>query len=244
MLLLFCGSASGAARFYTGEYTTDVIGGFELGSGGSLTRLPDSPYPALAPAAEPGGVWGLAFTPDGARAAAGFYFYGGAQGYSLDAAGRLLTAGAAVPSPSATGLAITPDGRFAYTPTRDFGGATAEGIVRYAVGANGALTRLDPPGGSGEYGEVAITPDGRFLFAAYLNRVDRFAIAPDGSLNFLGSTPAPSGQVIGVSPDGRFLFLIPGGGGELLASFATSTSRITTSTGSSLSRSPTTAPPA
>jgi hypothetical protein len=217
-LVALTGSALGSARLYTPDYTNDLIGGFELGTNGSLTALPASPFAADASSAGTGGIVGFGFTPEGQRAASSYLFSGGAQGESLNAAGILAPAGAAIASASATGLAVTPDGRFAFAPTREFG-SPAEGIVRYAITADGSLSRIEPPGGSGEYGDIAITPDGRFLFAAYFGRIERFAIGADGSLGYLGFTPAPTAEWMTVSPDGRFLFLVPGGGGELLAAF-------------------------
>lgn len=206
-----CASASGAARFYTPDYgtpTPEEIGGFELGANGSLTPIPGSPFVAApGPPYEPSGIWGLAFTPFGDRAASGFLFKGGVQGYSVPASGVFALAGSAILTPSVTGIAVSPDGRFAYAPTRDFSGATAEGIRRFAIGADGSLSSLSPSGGSGEYGDVAITPDGRYLFAAQLGKVERFAVGPDGSLASLGATTTLSARFMAVSPDGRFLLL-------------------------------------
>jgi PKD repeat protein len=207
----FCASASGTARFYTPDYgssTPEEIGGFDLGPSGTLTPIPGSPFPAApGPPYEPAGIWGLAFTPFGERAVSGFLFYGGVQGYSVPASGIFSLAGSAVPTPSVTSIAVSPDGRFAYAPTRDFGGAIAEGIRRFAIGADGSLSSLSPSGGSGEYGDVAVTPDGRFLFAVQAGKVERFAIGADGSLASLGSTTAPLAQFLAITPDGRFLLL-------------------------------------
>lgn len=205
---LLCASA-GAARFYVPSYGSgppEEIGAFNLAADGSLTALPDSPFPAEE--AGTGGLWGMAFTPDGARAASAFLFTGGIQGYSLSSAGAISLTNA-LPGASATGTAITPDGRFAFTPTRDFGSAgtpTAEGIARFSIGGDGSLTRLEPPTATGESYGVAITPDGRFLYTGAANKITRFAIGSDGSLTPLGSTDGIWSQHFGVSPDGRFLF--------------------------------------
>jgi hypothetical protein len=207
-LCSLCGSA-GAARFYVPSYGSgppELIGGFNLGADGSLTALPESPFPAEE--AGTGGLWGLAFTPDGTRAASAFLFTGGIQGYSLTSAGAISLTNA-LPGASATGTAITPDGRFAFTPTRDFssaGNPTAEGVARFSIGGDGSLSRLEPPTATGESYGVAITPDGRFLYTGAANKITRFAIGSDGSLTPLGSTEGISSQFFGVSPDGRFLF--------------------------------------
>jgi hypothetical protein len=203
-----CASA-GATRFYVPSYGSgppEVIGGFELGPDGSLAALPGSPF--AAEGAGTGGLDGMAFTPDGTRAAAAFLFTGGIQGYSLTSAGAISLTNA-LPGASATGTAITPDGRFAFTPTRDFapaGNPTAEGVARFSVGADGSLTRLEPPTATGESYGVAITPDGRFLYTGTGTKIARFAIGSDGSLTPLGSTEGIDSRFLGVSPDGRFLF--------------------------------------
>jgi len=216
--LFFCGLciSAGAARFYTPSYggsNPEVIGGFDLGADGSLAPIPGSPFPG---GGSTGGLVGLAFTPDGSAAVTAFLFTGGVQGYSVPAGG-VFGFTDSIPAASTTGEAITPDGRFAYAGTREFGGP-AEGILRLAIGSGGSLTKLSPnAGGTEEFGDLAITPDGKYLFAAQLGQVRRFAIDLDGSLTSLGATPAPSAMFTAVSPDGRFLFLQTSAG---LASFA------------------------
>ncbi|HWO48117.1 MAG TPA: hypothetical protein VNM41_08655, partial [Solirubrobacterales bacterium] len=89
---VFAATASGAARFYTPVYgwtnpaDPEVIGGFDLGADGSLTPIPGSPFPAEEPLRE-GGLWKLAFNPDGTRAVSGFFFTGGVQAYRVPAGG-------------------------------------------------------------------------------------------------------------------------------------------------------------
>ncbi len=215
------GVATAAPRFYTPDYgskTPEEIGGFDLGADGSLSPVPGSPFPAEE--AGLGGLWDLAFTPDGTRAISGFYFTGGVQAYRVPPSGIFESAGA-TPTASATAVAISPDGRFAFVPTREFMAMPAEGIRRFAVGADGSLTSLGLPGGSGEYADVAITPDGRFLFATAGNKIERFAIGADGSLGYLGTTSAPGSYLLAVASDGRFLFTqVMGGSSGGFISFA------------------------
>src|SRR3954469_4273474 len=198
---------AGPSRFYTPDYgssTPEMIGGFDLGADGSLAPIPGSPFPG---GESTGGLWGLAFTPDGSAAVSAFYFTGGMQGYSVPPGGVFGFTNF-IPAVSTTGEAVTPDGRFAYAGTREFGGSPAEGILRLAIGDGGSLTKLSPnAGGSEEFGDLAITPDGRYLFAAQAGQVQRFSIGAGGSLTSLGSTPAPSALFMAISPDGRFLFL-------------------------------------
>ncbi|HEY3434980.1 MAG TPA: beta-propeller fold lactonase family protein, partial [Solirubrobacterales bacterium] len=213
------GSAA-ASRFYTPDYgskTPEVIGGFDLGADGSLTSIQGSPFPAAQPGF--GGLFDLAFNPDGTRAVTGYFFTGGIQGFRVPDSGVFERASPS-PSASTTAVAISPDGRFAYGSTREFGGMMAEGIRVYAIEADGSLAPRSS-GGSGEYRDVALTPDGRFLFATASGGIERFAVAPDGSLSYLGTTPAPSGYLLSMAPDGRFLFvLVMGGSAGGFTSFA------------------------
>ncbi|HKO38130.1 MAG TPA: PKD domain-containing protein [Solirubrobacterales bacterium] len=216
---VFSAGASAAARFYTPDYgssTPEEIGGFDLGADGSLAPIPGSPFPAEKPPL--GGLWDLAFTPDGTRAVTGFFFTGGVQGYRVPPSGIFELAGEAVPTASATGIAITPDGRFAYASTREFMSKPYEGIRRFSIGADGTLASLGPPAPlAGDADALAITPDGRFLFAARGIQIVRFAIGADGGLAPLGSTPAPGVFHLLASPAGGFLFAEVTGG---LASYA------------------------
>lgn len=222
-LVLLCVSAApaSASRFYTPDYgskTPEEIGGFDLGSDGSLTPIPGSPFPAEEPGL--GGLWKLAFNPDGTRAISGFFFTGGVQAYRVPANGIFELAGAAA-SASATAVAIGPDGRFAYAATREFGAMPAEGIRVFAIAADGSLSPLGAAGAASEYGDVALTPDGRFLFATSGNQIERFAIAADGSLGYLGTTPSVGSRFLTIAPDGRFLFArVSGGSSSGFSSFA------------------------
>jgi 6-phosphogluconolactonase (cycloisomerase 2 family) len=217
---LFTAGPASAARFYTPDYgskTPEQIGGFDLGADGSLTPIPGSPFPAEEPGL--GGLWKLAFNPDGSRAVSGLFFTGGVQAYRVPANGIFELAGSN-PSASATAVAISPDGRFAYAPTREFGGMLAEGIRVFAINANGSLSPLSS-GGSGEYADVALTPDGRFLFATSGNQIERFAVGADGSLGYLGTTTALGSRFLAMAPDGRFLFAwLSGGSSSGFSSFA------------------------
>lgn len=219
-LALFAGTAA-AARFYTPDYgssTPEEIGGFDLGADGSIAPIPGSPFPAEE--AGLGGLWSLAFTPEGDRAISGFFFTGGVQAYRVPPSGVFESAGA-VTGASSTGVSISPDGRFAFVPTREFGAMPAEGIRRFSIGADGSLTLLGPSGGSGEYADVAITPDGRFLFAVAANTIERFAIGADGSLSPLGTTSAPAARALAMAPDGAFVYAkVSGGSSGGFISFA------------------------
>jgi DNA-binding beta-propeller fold protein YncE len=148
------------------------------------------------------GIIGLAFAPDGDRAVAGYHFKGSAQGFSVDAAGAILPAGSPVEGSTANGVAVSPDGHFAYV-------VTAEGILGFALGADGSVSSLGPVVGSGFYGDLAITPDGRHLFAGNFStgEIEHFEIAASGALTPSGTTAVSAVSFLTVSPDGRFLFV-------------------------------------
>ncbi|MFL5834371.1 MAG: PKD domain-containing protein [Solirubrobacterales bacterium] len=214
-------SQAGAARFYTPDYgskTPGEIGGFDLGSNGSLTPIPGSPFAAEEPGL--GGLWGLAFSPDGTRAMTGFFFTGGVQAFTVPPSGIFQLAGPAIPTASATSVAISPDGRFAFASTREFMSVPAEGIRRFAFNPDGSLAPLSPAAGSGEYADVALSPDGRFLFASTGSAIDRFALGADGSLTPLGSTPLPGAFLLVTAGDSNRLFVLVGGSSTGVASFA------------------------
>ena len=201
-----------AAQLYLPDYGSgppNVIRGFEVAADGSLSPIAGSPFPSTAVGAPVSGIFGMGFGPTGDRAAAAFLFDGGAQGYGATPAGALAPAGSPVETPSATGLAVSPDGRFAYTGTRDFGGDFAVGIVGYSIASDGGLTPLpSSPFDNGEFGDIAITPAGQFLYAAKPGgTIEGFAITGDGTLTSLGLTPVPSAATLASSPDGRFLFV-------------------------------------
>jgi 6-phosphogluconolactonase (cycloisomerase 2 family) len=206
LLALTAGQAS-AANLYTLNYggPPETIRGFARAADGSLSALPGSPF-TLPPGA-PSGVIALAFTPDGGTAVTTYLFNGGIRGHTVGSDGSIATPPGPTLTPSIQGLAVSPDGRFAYAPTRDFMAEAAVGIVGYSIGADGSLTQLSgSPFGSGEFREVAITPDGRFLYAGQGAQLKHFSIAADGSLTEAG-TPTPMlERALAVSPDGRFLF--------------------------------------
>jgi 6-phosphogluconolactonase (cycloisomerase 2 family) len=154
------------------------------------------------------GLAAMAFAPEGSRAAGSYLFNGGISAMAVTPEGVLTPAGAQTVTPSATGLAVSPDGRFAYIPTRDFGGTMAVGIMGFAFGADGSLTQLPTsPYSSGEIGDIAMTADGRFLYAQIGNAVRGFAVGADGSLTPLGDTPVAGSRYVTTSPDARFLFV-------------------------------------
>lgn len=105
-------------------------------------------------------------------------------------------------------ILFAPDGRTAYVANR-----TVREIAAYRVGPAGELTLLatEPTGGTTPF-SLAITPNGTSLFTANLlsGTVTAFTINADGTLKRAGD-PVPTGfplpRGLGVSPDGRFLYV-------------------------------------
>lgn len=216
-LLLACaGSAQGAALYLPdyGSGPPETISGYSLAADGTPSPLPGSPFAVGPVSGTPGGIVGLGFTPDGTRAVTGFLFHGGVLGLAAGPGGSLAPAQTPITEPSVTGIAVTPDGRFAYASTRKEMAVPAQGILGFSIGPTGALTPLPAPFGSGEYQDIAITPDGRWLYASDGSSIDRFAIGPDGKLS--GEVENVGfGAFLQVSADGRFLF-----GGESTSVFS------------------------
>jgi 6-phosphogluconolactonase (cycloisomerase 2 family) len=114
------------------------------------------------------------------------------------------------PVPTGTGsspspVMFAPDGRTAYVLNR--GNNT---VAAYRVGARGEL-RLLGSAPTGDAFGLALAPDGSSLFAANQSgTVSAFSINEDGTPRPAGD-PLPTGfplpQGLGVSPDGRFLYV-------------------------------------
>lgn len=196
--LLTAGSTS-ASTFYAVDYNNDEVLGFNTQADGSLVALTGSPFSTAF-----GGTAAFALTSDGTRAVAAHLFLGGVRGFVIDAAGAVSPAQTEIAAQEANGLAVSPDGRFAYAPTR----SGAMGIQVYSIDASGALIEVaGSPFATGvEHNDVALTPNGKFLFSAVVTGIRAFAVQADGSLVSLGTTPLTSPRSLNTSPDGRFLF--------------------------------------
>jgi 6-phosphogluconolactonase (cycloisomerase 2 family) len=216
------GGAARAATLYAPTYGTspEAIRGFAIAADGSPSPLAGTFF--TFPSSDPGGVNSLAFTPDGGRAVSTFLFTGGLRGLTVAPDGSIAATAPAVDAPSITGLAVSPDGRFAYAPTRTFSAEPpAVGILGYSIGVDGTLTPIDgSPFSTGEFGDVAITPDGRFLYGRTGAQLKHFEIASDGKLTEVGMPAAFLATTLQVSPDGRFLFASETSGMDAVTSFS------------------------
>jgi len=207
-LLSLAPAAAAVPRLYSPNYGSEAVGAFDLGDGTAPTPVLGSPFPATSSPAL-GGLIAMAFAPDGARGVSGYLFDGGAQGLAVAGDGSLAPVGLGLETPSVVSVAVSPDGRFAYTTTRDFLGEAAVGIVGYSLGGDGALSGLaGSPFGAGVHYDVAITPDSRFLFATTGLGVARYAIGSDGSLAAVGPPVAvPGAYRLTVDPESRYLYV-------------------------------------
>ena len=96
-------------------------------------------------------------------------------------------------------IAITPNGRFAYS-----GNAASMSITGYAIGHDGELAILSPDGksASGTAGvtDLAISSDGGFIYARMGNgSVGAWSIARDGSLAPVGTFPGLPAGAAGIA---------------------------------------------
>jgi 6-phosphogluconolactonase (cycloisomerase 2 family) len=150
--------------------------------------------PAGAPVVTPSNgrtPFSLAFRGDGvlvvAEAAGGVPTGAAVSSYGVapSAALSVITGSAPTGGNAACWIEVTPDGRFAYTTN-----AGSSTITGFAIGANGALTRVTPagptaalPAGSTPL-DIAITGDGRYLYNinGAAGTVTGFRIGDDGTL--------------------------------------------------------------
>ncbi len=170
------------------EKATNQIDTFHVQTNGTLAPV------VVNPSAGPG-AFAVLFAPNGSALVAETGPAGGSDAsaissYSVLSNGTLSTVSASVPTLGAATcwLAITPDGKFAYTSNA--GSATISG---FAIGATGALTPVSGtivgtnPAGSTNL-DLAISSDGKFLYTlnSGTGTVSIFGINHDGTLTSIG----------------------------------------------------------
>jgi 6-phosphogluconolactonase len=118
--------------------------------------------------------------------------------YRVSQAGvpSVISASVANGESAACWIAITPDGRYAFTidahsPAR---------ISSYAIAPDGSLTLVNGAAAGSSTApllDASVSNDGRFLYVVDVgaNAIDTFSIGPGGSLTSVGATSRPAGAV-------------------------------------------------
>jgi 6-phosphogluconolactonase (cycloisomerase 2 family) len=111
---------------------------------------------------------------------------------------QLVSASAPTHQTAACWVAVTGNGKFAYTTNAGSGSVSG-----YAVGRDGRLALLDATGQTGSTGpgssptDVAVSHNSQFLYvlAGGSHQVVAFTVGSDGSLNNSGQVSLPAGAV-------------------------------------------------
>lgn len=209
-------SASAAPTLYVTNGGSDSVSVFTIGPSGDLDPVGD-PVPTLDLPR------GIAFLPSGDAA---YVVNGGAHrisSYRVGARGRLTPLGRPVETAGEPfGIAVARDGRAVYVTSFD---AT---VSAFAVRHDGTLTAIGEPllvdGGRLTTRGVAVSPDGRYVFVSTGDIDDptrgvlaTFAVRADHTLELLRTTEIDPGAFdIGVTPDGRFLYVACSGTNRIL----------------------------
>lgn len=200
-------------RLYALDFGTQQISGFTIGSGGSLTPLPGSPY--SEPVASPES---LVMTPDGAHV----YVAGFAGPPNFVAAFNVQSNGALTPASTpeypvgavTDGMRVTPNGQYLYATAIN----NSNPISIFQIHADGTLTAIAAPtDGSTEPSTAPeISPSGNQLyFANFDQTIDGYSIASNGTLTPLPGSPYSGLTTSGytpwdfeMTPDGHLLYAV------------------------------------
>jgi 6-phosphogluconolactonase len=108
--------------------------------------------------------------------------------YRFDGSLRTVTASLPVGQGAACWVAVSPNGRFAYT------GNAAGGITGFAIGRDGSLTALGTTNLLPSPRDLDFDSTGRFLHAVSPGgQVSSYRVGRDGSLSLAGTAPAAAG---------------------------------------------------
>ena len=176
--------------------TSNTIDTFRITPDGALGHATSHPSVGGTP-------FGFAFTRSGTLVVsdASIPPSSGATAYAVSASGALTPRSGAVQNhqQASCWVAVTPDGRFAYTAN-----AASGTLSGYRVHPGGSITLLDTGGGTASLGagshplDEAVTPGGSFLYvlADGFGRIEGLRIGSDGSLHHIaGLGGLPSGTV-------------------------------------------------
>jgi len=188
---------------------------------GSLTAVPGSPFATATPPGSPQDLQ-LAVTPDNKFLLAVEVVAKQITVFSIGSNGALTVAAGSPYSISynATGLKVTPDGKFLAVVLADLtGNATVDQIAMYSIGSDGTLTAV--PGSPFSTApnsavNVDVNCGANTLFAFETNTTETeagvFAIAANGSLSQISGSPFSFSSGAGsnggiLSPNGQTLFV-------------------------------------
>jgi 6-phosphogluconolactonase (cycloisomerase 2 family) len=165
--------------------------------------------PIGPPTVTPIGVNQLAINPAGTLLIApfdsGIRGSGGILTFSISPSTGQLTQAFQSAVSAVSGVAITPDGRFALVAA-----IQPERLDVFSIDASGALTNIGQPEALTGINRIAVTPDGRFAYALSFtaNTITGFAIQPSGTLVPVPNATVPTGgQPAGLASDplGKFV---------------------------------------
>jgi DNA-binding beta-propeller fold protein YncE len=197
---------AGETIYVADRGTRDVLQ-FHVGAGGAL-----EPLDTLELHGPP---VGLTLAPDGKRL---YLTVGGfIKWISVGAGGGLDPATlTAIARPTYfTDVVLTPDGR------RLYASSYGDGILGFAVAADGSLSELDPPATAtdAKVTALAVSSDGASLYAAAKagygsqDRLLQYSIEDDGALTAKGPASLPLDSRpydLAITPDGRSLYVAAG----------------------------------
>jgi DNA-binding beta-propeller fold protein YncE len=193
---------------YVADSGGDAVAPFRVGSDGTLAPLSDPVPSGDLP-------FGIALAPGGRALYVANFNSADVMAFGLDEDGapRPLGSPAPIGQDHGKGIAVTPDGRFAYVATGTPIDEERDAIVRFDLRPDGSIGARGPATPIGVSGSgIVITPDGRFVYVACQgsDEVWGFRIEQDGALTPLPGLPllAPDfSEGAAIGPDGRFLYV-------------------------------------
>lgn len=216
--------ADNSRQVYVTNILSNNVSTFDTVAGGGLSlraELTDADGAPRTIVVTPDGRF--AYTANGRNPVTGQVF-NSVSAYRIDGSGGLVSLGDPVTAnvdPDA--LAVAPNGKTLYVVNRG-----TNTLLIFTIGTDGRLSPLGdgapiPTGATFARG-VAMTPDGRLLFVSHGNPLadnqdflTRFQVHYDGKLTPLGQ-PVPigsAGGAMGVTPDGRYLYVPCSSSGEV-----------------------------
>jgi 6-phosphogluconolactonase (cycloisomerase 2 family) len=202
------------AVYVTGD-VNHKIAAHAIGATGGLTALGAKDLP---PASGPEGV---AVSPDGRHVYVTTYNDDKVTHYPVNANGSLGTPTSVTTGFEPYAVDLTPDGKYLFT-----GNYAASSISRFRVNPGGSLSSLGAAtvAPNGVY-PLAISPHGRFLFHADGTSIGTMIISATGGLTVTGtpvSTNVSNPYGLVVTPDGKYLYAVNGGGSPNVSGYTVS----------------------